>query len=450
MWRRYLLVGLSCTMLAAMGCSDDSSGASDADAGQLDDATIAEDAGSDATAQDVVNDTQPDTAEPGADASDAADSSPEDTSDADDPTDTGPDEPQMWVSAYFASWNHYAPPGGNWGNLPTDEIDWNGFTQLHYFVLTVNADGSLSEIKEWENMNPDRVDAIVQAAHDHNKPVLVSIGGWGNYDGFSQALADGTRATLVANLVQVMNDWGFDGIDLDMEPIEDSDVANYTAFVEELHAALQGESTPLLATPMLTTATGWQPEMHADLQDEFDQINLMTYDFSGAWSGWVTWHNAPISNGGHTFPSTGEPLPSIEEEVDRFIQAGVAPEKLGIGIDFYGYVWSGVSQPREGWTTAPTVEGNVAYHTIMSDYYASEFYNWDAEAKASYLSITDADPALFVSYDDERAVAEKVAYVRDNHLGGAIIWEIAGGYREGEPASSRHPLLDALEQALQR
>ena len=97
------------------------------------------------------------------------------------------------------------------------------------------------------------------------------------------------------------------------------------------------------------------------MQSKFDQINLMTYDLSGPWQGWVTWFNAPIYNEGLTFPSVpGELLPSIEGAVTNFLAGGIATNKLGIGIPFYGYIWQGgtgtstggATQSYQEWTTA--------------------------------------------------------------------------------------------------
>src|SRR6185295_4571071 len=111
--------------------------------------------------------------------------------------------------------------------------------------------------------------------------------------------------------------------------------------------------------PLLTAAVAWQPKLIASLQQQFDQINIMTYDMSGTWSGWVTWHNAPIYDGGYRFPSTGGLVPSTEGMVNTFTNAGVPSSKLGIGIAFYARIWNGgtgtstggATQPRQSWTT---------------------------------------------------------------------------------------------------
>jgi chitinase len=355
----------------------------------------------------------------------------------------------MWVGAYLGSWNHYAPPGGNWGHLPAEEIDWDAFTHLFYFSLFALEDGSLSPIEMYHNFSPDRINAITSAGHKHNTPVLFSVGGWGNYEGFSSAIRPENRGTFISNLVSVLKTWGFDGIDVDMEPINDADEQNYIEFITDLHRELQQIETPMGNRAMLTAATIWKPELFARLSDKFDQINLMTYDLSGAWRGWVSWHNAPVYDGGRVFESTGRPLPSADGLVDNFIDAGVPPEKLGIGIDFYGYIWRGeVTGPLQSWITAPTVSPNIPYYRIVEEYYDEKFYRWDDEAQAAYLSL-DGDTLTenkFISYDDEKSIQSKIRYVREKGIGGTIIWEISGAHFSNEPEGSKDPLLQVVKQ----
>lgn len=364
----------------------------------------------------------------------------------------------VWVGAYLASYNHYVEPTGNWGNLPTDGIDWSAFTHLFYFSLNANADGSLSTIAAYQNMSPDRINAIVSAAHNHNKPVLITIGGWGNHAGFSSAIKPANRALFISNIVATIKTWGFDGVDLDMEPINSGDVDNYKAFINDLNTALQTVNVSMASKPLISVVTNWQPALFAQIQDKVDQINLMTYDLSGAWSGWVSWHNSAVSSGGLSFASNGNPLPSIDEKVKAYLKAGVSPSKLGIGIDFYGYVWSGgtgtstggVTEPDQSWSTAPTVTDNVPYHDIMNQYYNSSDYKWDSQAKAAYLSIDKSGSSndKFVSYDDEKSIQAKFNYVRQKGLGGTIVWELSGGYRKNQPAGERDKLLQAVKQAM--
>lgn len=368
----------------------------------------------------------------------------------------GQSDEDIWVTAYLASWKHYAPPTGNWGVLPADEIEFDAFSHLIYFALSAYSDGTVSEVAPYRNLNPDRLESIVQASHENDTPIIMSVGGWGNYDGFSGAILPENRTNFVNSLIDFIETWGFDGIDLDMEPIRNSDTDNFKAFVQELHEALKDVTTPHSGTPLLTAATDTQPGMWAEIQDYFDQINLMTYDYSGAWQGWVTWHNSAIWTGGNRFPNVDRELPATERSVRRFLNAGVDPSMLGIGLDFYGYRWTGVYEPLEGWDEAPDVESNISYYDLAEEYGieseedSGPYYHWDEEAGAAYLSIDDPEnysQPKFISYDNERTAREKIQYTRDNNLGGMIIWELGGGYQKNKPRGERDILLQSVKEA---
>ena len=132
----------------------------------------------------------------------------------------------------------------------------------------------------------------------------------------------------------------------------------------------------------------------------------------------------------------------------------MAPAKLGVGLPFYGYVWAGgpgVTQPRQSWpaNNVPTTT-TPGYAAIMSAYYQSNLYHWDAVAQAAYLSITNspASSDMFISYDDAQACQTKVSFARNLHLGGVMIWELTEDYTPTAPAGQRTPLTTTLNQSL--
>ena len=348
-----------------------------------------------------------------------------------------------WVSAYYAGWNQ--------GYLPPSEIDYSAVTDIIHFALVPQTNGSLDYLSN--SISPANSAALVQAAHGAGRKALVCIGGWNTEGGFLGATSGGTMNTFVSNIVSFTTSRGYDGVDIDWEPLNAGDANQYVAFITALRTALDGVSP----RPMLTAATGWQPAIIAQVQSKLDQVNIMTYDMSGPWPGWVTWHNSPIYDGGFKFPSTGGYVPSANGMVDDFVSGGIAANKLGIGIDFYGYVWSGgtgtpsggATAPRQSWSAAPSLQSNVPYYTILQNYYQSANERWDSSAQASYLSFDNAGSTgdMFISYDNENTCRKKVEYARSKGIGGIIIWELGGGYLPGT-FPNRDRLLQAVKQAI--
>ena len=171
-------------------------------------------------------------------------------------------------------------------------------------------------------------------------------------------------------------------------------------------------------------------------------------------------NNSPLRNGSETFPAVpSRQLPAIEPWVRDFLAAGCPAARVGIGVPFYAHVWQGgagtdtggVTRPRQQWTSPPRVSGKLPYRELAARFEVSE-YRWDEVAAAAYLSIDQPGAAqdLFISFDNEQAVAAKVEYVRAAGLGGLAVWELAGGHRAELPAGERDPLLTALGEAVAR
>jgi len=355
----------------------------------------------------------------------------------------------LWSTGYY--------PGYEQSSMPASNIDFTALTHIIHFSVIPNPNGTLNSSDN--SVTLANSTDIVTRAHAAGKPVLICVGGASSESDFLPATSNATLAVFVNSLTNFMATRGYDGVDLDWEPLTDADAGPFTNLVNGLRSALNAFPQHKL----LTVAAGAYPPygdsptaeyaMFATLQNQFDQINIMTYDLSGPYEGWVTWFNSPIYDGGYRFPSTGGLVPSVDGAVSNFIANGVSPAKLGIGIAFYGDIWQGgagtstggVTEPRQSWTNAPNMTA-VSYTTIMTSYYQTNLYHWDTSAQAAYLSISNASPAndMFISYDDQRTCQSKVSYARNHGLGGVMIWELAQDHQSGQP----DPLLLALKQAL--
>src|SRR5580700_10123568 len=245
----------------------------------------------------------------------------------------------LWNSAYYAGWMQQ--------QLPAREIDFTAMTHLIHFAVVPRTDGTLDS--DTNTVTLANSTDVVTRAHAAGVKVLICVGGENSAGGFRGACRDANRSRFVSNLVSFVRSRKYDGVDLDWEPLEQSDTSQFTGLVNDLRAALD----VIAPRPLMTAAVGSQPSLFATLQGKFDQINLMTYSFSGPWPDWRTWYDAPIYDGGHRFPTTGQPVPSADGMVGNFLSHGVAPNKLGIGICFYGCVWSGGTGTSTGGAALP-------------------------------------------------------------------------------------------------
>ena len=346
----------------------------------------------------------------------------------------------LWCAGYFPGWEQ--------GGMPASNIDFSVVTQVIHFSVLPNVDGTLDT--NGNSITPAYTADVVSRAHAANRQALICVGGAGT--SFQSAVSNLYLATFITHLTNFMAVGGYDGIDVDWEPLNDSDRPLYTNFITHLRTALDQFNThKLLTAPVPPDTT---PSILAAVQSKFDQINLMTYDISGPWEGWQTWYNSPIYNEGIMFASTpGEYVPSIDAYVEKFLESGITANKLGIGIPFYGYIWlggtgattGGVTQPSQTWSTAPTLN-DCSYNDLMGSNFPAALYHYDSGAQAPYFSVTNSQAGndMFISFDDPRSVAAKVSYARNRGLGGFIIWELSQDHQAKKP----DPLLQSIKQTL--
>jgi len=348
-----------------------------------------------------------------------------------------PAPPAIWVSAYLRAVKQGTV-------LPVAEIDFGAFTHLIHFSVRPRSDGTLDD----SAISPASSQEVVQAAHAAARKVLLCAGGSDTGAAWAPAIADpALRSALVDALLAMVLARQYDGIDLDFEPLDParlsdpSLLADFGSFVDELHARLAQKGLLLTAAP---GPTSLEAGFYAARQSEFDQINVQTYNLSGV-STKETWHNSALTSGGALNWSNGQPLPNCQDKLQLFLDAGAAPTKLGLGIDFNGKTWAGASAPQQKLTgVSPPVP--ISYAQVMDTYYSVTAYHWDEGPLVPWVLVAGNSPS-FISYDDERSVAAKISYVKGHALGGAFIWELSAGYRPSQQPGQRDALLQAIKTA---
>lgn len=335
----------------------------------------------------------------------------------------------VWVMGYLPGW--LQGPQDN-GKYPSSKIDYGALTHLAHFALMPTKDGGLEG--ESSMITPKQSEIAVANAHKAGVKILISIGGWASEDAFRSASNDQNIDKFIENLVRYMQTYGYDGIDLDWEILKSKDEAQFVRLVQKLRARLD----QIAPRPLLTAATQWEYQILAKVDEHLDQINLMTYDLSGAWPGSKVAHHTAL------YGSKGQK--SVTSEIDKCVELGIPASKLGVGMAFYGYSWTLVNAPGQGWTTTPKTK-TINYNVLAEKYFANGV-KWDDAASAPYISIDKegVDNDMFVTFDNEHSIRKKMDYVRSRGLGGSIIWSLGGD----KMADGSTPLLNAVKASLNK
>jgi hypothetical protein len=346
-----------------------------------------------------------------------------------------------WVSGYYVGYQR--------GLYPESEVDFSNLTHLLVGRIRPAADGSVIANFDIDDVNgPQMARTLSTRAHQAGRKALLMLGGEGEHAGFVGAASAANRARFVTNLLATMDALGYDGLDVDWEPIELADRAPLLALLDALRAA---RPNILLTVPVgwvnMNFASEQADPWYVQLAARVDQMNIMSYSMAGPW-GWEVWHHSPLTDHAGMRPS------SVSGSVQAYRAAGVPAAKIGVGIGAYGSCWHSPVTPRQmpgAGVLMSFGDNSMSYTNIMSQYFVAANRVWDAAAQVPYLSFTSPrGPAgcAFVSYEDEQSVTAKGAFVKAQGLGGTIVWTI-GQQRLGPTATgSRDPLLRAAYQAI--
>ncbi|WP_432816141.1 glycosyl hydrolase family 18 protein [Vibrio intestinalis] len=305
--------------------------------------------------------------------------------------------------------------------------------------------------------------------------IIPSIGGWTLSDPFYDFTNKANRDVFVASVKRFLKTWKFyDGVDIDWEfpggggaapnlgdPVNDGPA--YIALMRELRAMLDTLQAETGRTYELTSAIGVGYDKIEDVNygeaiQYMDYIFAMTYDFYGAWNN-VLGHQTAINCGTFMRPGqcdgtgvdeNGKPYEGPAYTTDNGIQLllaqGVPANKLVVGTAMYGRGWEGVmpesltvpGDPMTGvgngklkGSTAQGVweDGVIDYKGIKANMLGANNtgingfeYGYDEQAEAPW--VWNRSNGKLITFDDDRSVKAKGAYVRNLGLAGLFSWEI--------------------------
>ena len=209
------------------------------------------------------------------------------------------------------------------------------------------------------------------------------------------------RRRFIDNLVTLVEDKGYDGIDLDWEELKAADRDGFSALVEELAAALHAKHRflSIAVTPKTSEPGEWDNQIFADwarIGKAVDEFKIMTYSYSGSWSD----------------PGPQAPLAWVDR-VLTFAETKVPAGKISMGVPFYGFDWHG-----ESVATVSAHRGAA----LAARYHAT--VGRDPASKEATLRFTDEGVTHEVYFQDETAIAAKLMELRSRHpkIAGVSIW----------------------------
>ncbi len=357
------------------------------------------------------------------------------------------------IIGYYTNWNPSFPPS---------KVNYSKLTHIQYAFLEVATDGQvkLSDANNDEKLllgkivssSPviirDTNNALIPLAHKAGTKVLASIGGFDGSMNFSDAASTAeTRARFASSSKQLINRYGFDGIDIDWEypamaehngkPEDRNNLCSLIVAIRDTFNTIPGERKSISLAIAGSEYYG-KDYLVEKFINNVDFVSIMTYDYAGTWMD-KSWFNSPL----YSYGSADNY--SLHQAMQYYRNRNISPDKLTIGVAFYGRTFTGCQKPNSAFTGEgsgePGQKGYIFYPTIMNKITNGTYVRyWDDSAKVPYALSQDE----FCTYDDTVSIRLKGEYCKKNSYAGAIIWELSAGVLSDDS----QPLLDALYLSL--
>lgn len=221
-----------------------------------------------------------------------------------------------------------------------------------------------------------------------------------------------SRDNLINNLLVVMGDKSYGGLDIDFEFIKAEDRDLFTEFVrvctERMHNA--GYQVSVALAPKSSAEQRgllYEGKDYRTLGEIADHVLVMTYE-------WGYTYGAPMAVA---------PIDKVREVIEYAVTE-IPSEKISMGIPNYGYDWP---LPYERGVTRAKTIGNVEAVQLASIYGVE--IKFDEVAGSPYFNYVSNGITHEVWFEDVRSLQQKFDLIKEFELRGAGYWQIMQLFR---------------------
>ena len=265
----------------------------------------------------------------------------------------------------------------------------------------------------------DDLPVIRQAWRAGAEPVLVltpfdASGAFNNYLVRQVVENKQVQDTLIANLLQTVEERGYMGVDVDFEFILPEDRVYYAEFVGNLREVMNrnGYKVSVALAPKVSADQRgllYEGIDYRLLGENSDRVLLMTYEW------------------GYTYgpPMAVAPINKVRQVLDYAVQE-IPAEKILMGVPNYGYDWP---LPFEQGVTEARTIGNVEAVLLAAEYYAE--IRFDETAKSPYFFYMENGRDHEVWFEDVRSYEAKFSLADSYGFRGVGFWNLQRPFLAG-------------------
>ncbi|KAI0887550.1 glycoside hydrolase family 18 protein [Annulohypoxylon maeteangense] len=175
----------------------------------------------------------------------------------------------------------------------------------------------------------------VRAMFDNGTKLGIAIGGWGDTAGFSAgAKTEASRATYAKNVAAMVEELGFDFVDVDWEypggngqdykqipnANKTSEIISYPQLLHAIKAAIEPKPLSIAVPAKQGDLIAYTAARAPAIFSAVDMVNVMSYDIMNRRDTTTTHHSSVAGS---------------LEAVHRYLELGCPPSKINLGLAYY-------------------------------------------------------------------------------------------------------------------
>lgn len=302
-------------------------------------------------------------------------------------------------------------------------INFDVLTTLAYFDLGLLSNGAIdTSAPGWAKLNTPSTQEIFNEARQHNTEVVLTFTVFQNQTIEGLLLSPESRDRAMNVMVDSVKQLRVDGINIDVEYQGNASPElrqAFTTFVRQVSKKMHTEMPESQVTVSMYAGSAKYSMLYEvkPLSEVTDGIFIMAYDFSTASSERAA-PNAPLTGSPKTY------WYDISSAIGDFLASGAHPDKLILGVPYYGYDWPTSGQAPKS-VVVPGRSRAVTYdmvRTIIEQH--GGVRKWDYEAQSPYVAYHEGGQERVIYYDDAESLALKYDAINAHNLKGAGIWAL--------------------------
>jgi len=304
-----------------------------------------------------------------------------------------------------------------WGGNTYQNYDWDLISHFSYFSYEVNP--STGNANDTHNFSTSA--AVTAAIASGNTKVTLCVTLFSGHSTFFSSST--SQQTLITNLINLIQNRGAHGVNIDFEGLPSSQRTNFANFMVDLanqmHAAI-----PNSHVSTVLYAVDWGNVFDFSIMNSaVDHYIIMGYDYYYGGSS-TAGPTDPLFHFGTTYNYT------LSKSVTYYLDKGCPKNKLVLGLPYYGREWYTQSTSIPSSTTATGTTVMFKNFKINANgYYSSSNsqFNNDSYTDAYVFNNGTGTKQMFINNDI--GFRKRLELINNTGIAGLGIWAL--GYDDG-------------------